>query len=92
MFCYKCGKEIDNEAVICPFCGCQQKAMRVVKDSPSIIYFLLGLFLFPIGLILYFINRKDAPSKANSALNGVKVYLIIFVIAFIWMQFFANRM
>ena len=22
MFCSKCGKEIDSEAIICPFCGC----------------------------------------------------------------------
>ena len=22
MFCSKCGKEIDNEAIICPMCGC----------------------------------------------------------------------
>lgn len=22
MFCSKCGKEIDNSAVVCPYCGC----------------------------------------------------------------------
>ena len=24
MLCYKCGKEIDDNATFCPYCGCQQ--------------------------------------------------------------------
>ena len=40
MFCSKCGKEIDNEAVICVHCGCptqNYKNDKQTKDQPIII-------------------------------------------------------
>ena len=40
MFCSKCGKEIDNEAVICVHCGCptqNYKDNTQAKDQPIII-------------------------------------------------------
>ena len=40
MFCSKCGKEIDNEAVICVHCGCPTQNYRAnaqAKDQPIII-------------------------------------------------------
>ena len=33
MFCSKCGKEIDNEAVICVHCGCATQNYRDGKQS-----------------------------------------------------------
>lgn len=42
MFCSKCGKEIDNSAVVCPNCGCptgngqpQQSAQPNYKQQPT---------------------------------------------------------
>lgn len=40
MFCSKCGKEIDNEAVVCVHCGCPTQNFRVETkqaDNPIII-------------------------------------------------------
>ena len=40
MFCSKCGKEIDNEAVVCVHCGCptqNYKDDKQAKDQPIII-------------------------------------------------------
>lgn len=42
MFCSKCGKEIDNEAVICIHCGCptqnfNKNSNNSQKDQPIII-------------------------------------------------------
>ncbi|MBR4296116.1 MAG: zinc ribbon domain-containing protein [Clostridia bacterium] len=40
MFCSKCGKEIDNEAVVCVHCGCptqNYKNDNQTKDQPIII-------------------------------------------------------
>ena len=40
MFCSKCGKEIDNEAVICVHCGCptqNDNNDKQAKDQPIII-------------------------------------------------------
>ena len=40
MFCSKCGKEIDNDAVICIHCGCptqNYKEDKQAKDQPIVI-------------------------------------------------------
>ena len=36
MFCNKCGKEIDNEAVICPNCGCATNNFGASKSSAAL--------------------------------------------------------
>ncbi len=33
MFCHKCGKEIDNDAVVCVYCGVETKNMTN-KNTP----------------------------------------------------------
>ncbi len=41
MFCTKCGKEIHDEAVVCPFCGCatnNQMPMQSVQTAPYMPY------------------------------------------------------
>ena len=35
MFCSKCGNEIDNEALICPKCGCATANMALQKSVAS---------------------------------------------------------
>lgn len=35
MFCSKCGNEIDNEAVVCPKCGCATANMTLQKNAAS---------------------------------------------------------
>lgn len=40
MFCSKCGKEINNEAVVCVHCGCATERLHkqeTAKDQPIII-------------------------------------------------------
>ena len=40
MFCSKCGKEINDEAVVCVYCGCATEELRQQessKDQPIII-------------------------------------------------------
>lgn len=40
MFCYKCGKEIDDEAIVCVHCGCATPKYQEDKrknDSPIVI-------------------------------------------------------
>ena len=56
MFCPKCGKEINNDAVVCVNCGCSVKKEPEKSqeyDEPKTgIGVLLGLFLGVIGLII----------------------------------------
>ena len=48
MFCRKCGKEIDDEAVICPQCGC--KTSDVDGEKSWLVTLLLCIFLGYLGV------------------------------------------
>ena len=82
-YCSKCGKEIMDEAVVCPNCGCAQETVKNANDSSSFGWALLG-FCIPIaGLILYLVWKDSTPLKAKSAGNGALVSVIISVIVYI---------
>lgn len=84
-FCSKCGKELVDEAVVCPGCGCAQdsKAVAAQNDKSSFGFALLG-FCFPIvGLILYLIWKDNTPLKAKSAGKGALISVIISVVFYI---------
>lgn len=84
-YCSKCGKEIMDDAVICPGCGCPQdnKALKNQADSSSFGWAMLGFCIPIVGLILYLVRKKDTPLKAKSAGKGALVSLIISVIIYI---------
>ncbi len=57
MYCGKCGKEIHDEAVICPHCGCgvsnRSVAAPKVETSALSLTAIIFAFLAPlVGLIL----------------------------------------
>lgn len=56
-FCRKCGAQLDDEAVICPQCGCSTEIIAKQESSglgiAAIIFSVLGGFL---GLILSIIG------------------------------------
>lgn len=55
MFCKKCGKEVNDEAMVCVHCGCSIKEDETKKDlneSKTVIGVLMGLFLGIIGLVI----------------------------------------
>lgn len=90
MYCKKCGKEIDDNAVICPSCGCatdkyEQKNFKNESDSSSAGWAVLG-FLFPlIGLILYLVWKEELPLRAKSIGKGALVSVIVnVVIGLLW--------
>ena len=57
--CKNCGKEIDDYAVVCPYCGVQVGEIRTKKTCTlAIVGFVLSL-LFPlVGLICSIIARN----------------------------------
>ena len=74
-FCSTCGKEIHENAVVCPNCGCAIQGAPAVNDTPSMGLNILS-FLIPIaGLILFCVNINSKPKSAKSygiwALAGV---------------------
>jgi len=88
-FCVKCGKEINEEAVICVHCGCavggeKPSAAVVSGDAPSFGFAALGFFIPLVGLILYLVKKDSTPLKAKfagkGALIGFCVNLVISII------------
>ena len=85
MFCSKCGKEIDDEAVVCVHCGCavNSKPATGVGDAPDTGYAILGFFFPIVGLILYLVNKDTYPLKAKSAGKGALISVIIGVVLYV---------
>ena len=79
MFCSRCGKEIENEAVICIHCGFPVgNAASKPDDAPSAGFAVLGFFIPLVGLILYLIyNESHRPLRAKSAGKGALIGFIV---------------
>ena len=85
-YCSNCGKELVDEAVVCPGCGCSvgnAGAANNVVDSSSFGYALLG-FCIPIaGLILWLMWKDTTPLRAKSAGKGALISVILSVVFYI---------
>ena len=84
MYCSKCGKEINDEAVICVHCGCAVENKMNTKaneaDAPSTAWAVLGFFIPLVGLILYLLNKDKMPLKARSAGKGALIGFIVSIV------------
>lgn len=71
MYCENCGAEIAKEAYVCPKCGVKvNRNESNVEDKPNMALNIVSLLLLPIlGVILYFVWRKDTPIRAKSVLT-----------------------
>jgi uncharacterized membrane protein YvbJ len=74
-FCSKCGKEILDEAVVCPGCGCAvapvpsanlATANSVEADEVSIGLCVLAAFIPLFGIIYWPLKHKETPKKAKA--------------------------
>lgn len=84
MFCKKCGEEINDEAVICPKCGCETGFKKDEPDEPKTgIGILLGLFLGIIGLIIGLCLYKEGTVARKTFLKAWGITFAITVIAII---------
>lgn len=83
-YCSKYGKEIMDEALICPECGCAQESiaqgknvLQTKESSNNIGWSILG-FLVPIaGLILYLVWKETSPAKAKAAGVGALIGFVV---------------
>lgn len=70
-YCSHCGKEIQEEAVICPHCGCavEGKGYAFSNERDETTTGLkIACFLIPLaGLIIYLTSHDRTPKKANDA-------------------------
>ena len=80
MFCYNCGKEIDDKAAICVHCGCSMTARPKSPDAPSTGFAVLGFLVPLVGLILYLVYEGTHPMRAKSAGKGALIGVIVSVV------------
>ncbi len=86
-YCKKCGKEIEDEAVVCPHCGIQQEtaANPSVVDSGSFGWAVLGCCIPLVGLILFLVWNGQKPKSAKMAGIGALVSVICCVLFYVLM-------
>lgn len=78
-YCTKCGRELMDEAIVCPGCGCSQDnaaANNQQQSANAFIWGLLGFFVPMAGLVLYILWRESEPAKANAAGIGALIGFI----------------
>ena len=81
-YCSKCGKEIEDDAIICVHCGraVANAPATAAADAPNTGYAVLGFLIPLVGLILYLMNKDTAPLKAKSAGKGALIGVIASVV------------
>ncbi len=81
MFCAKCGKEIDDEAVVCPYCGAPIKNAHVPEDSSlSVMCQTAKVFKVLDAILLVFLLIVGMGFLSASTVLGA----IVIVVAVIW--------
>jgi len=91
MFCKNCGKEIDDNAVVCPHCGVATEKMAASAPAPAqkntiaLVGFILSFFGGILGLILSIVglvNSKKpeyAGDGKNLAIAGIIISCVVLV-------------
>lgn len=96
MFCKNCGKEIDDNAYVCPYCGVRTETTSVTGQSATngfaIAGFVLSFFVSLLGLIFSIIGlkkSKECNSGRGLAIAGIiisvaswVIYIILYVTVF----------
>lgn len=92
-FCSKCGKEIMDEAVICPGCGCSTngvqeaiKAVEVPKKAKTAQVFgvLSILLLAPFGIPAIILANQSKSETGGVMCKQAKAGLICGIIGLCW--------
>ena len=74
-FCKNCGEQIDEQAVICPKCGVQQKELSQAygEDKGGFLWGLLGCCIPIVGLVLFLVWKDTKPKTSKAAGIGALV-------------------
>ena len=86
MYCYKCGKELSDDAKKCVECGAAVQNGIPKRDKPSAAFTALSLLMPYLGFILYLIYEDKKPLRARSIkigiISAVVIYILIFILVF----------
>ena len=69
-FCSKCGKELLDEAIVCPNCGCAVANLttppQFSDDQVNVGLCVLSFFIPLFGIIYWPLKHKETPKKAQA--------------------------
>lgn len=90
MFCKHCGKEIADDAIVCPYCGVQVGALRAAEQKTNvlaIVGFIFSFFVAIVGLICSIIGLKNVPECGGNgkglATAGIVISIVSMALALI---------
>ena len=86
MFCKNCGKEINNNASVCIYCGVSTEEKKVV-DNGGIGWGALGCCIPIVGLILFLVWKDTKPNSAKAAGMGALISVVLSFIFYLLMFF-----
>lgn len=93
MYCKNCGKEINDSAAVCPYCGVvvNQSALSPAvqkTNTLAIVGFILSFFIAIAGLVCSIIARKQCYERgeggASLALAGIIISIVSIAIVFLY--------
>ncbi len=98
MFCKNCGREIDNRAVVCPYCGVMQTELaQAEKKKPvnglgiagfvvSILSLYFSVFFCIASVIGIILSAIGVAQKEKHSVNGLAIagLVISFISLFVW--------
>lgn len=87
-FCTKCGKELMDEAVVCPACGnmvAEENAPQTVSnDQVSVGLCVLSAFIPLFGIIYWALKYKETPKRAKACgITAIVAWVVSFVFGFV---------
>ena len=77
MFCNKCGKEINNEAIVCIGCGCAVNNASFEKTDKGLITILLCCFLGYLGAHRFYTGHTVIAVVQLLTLGGCFIWWLI---------------
>ena len=77
-YCKHCGKQINDETVICPGCGCQVKEFE--EDSVNPGFVILSVLIPIVGIIMAIAFWKKTPKAARAYLRAALITIAIEVV------------
>ena len=83
-FCSKCGKEIVDEAIVCPNCGCavtdSSANKQIYNDEVSIGLCILAALIPLFGIIYWPVKHKETPKRAQACGITAIVAWVIYIL------------
>ena len=88
MFCKNCGKEIDDNAYVCPHCGVKIDKSSDSDGGSNVGWGILSCLIPLVGLILFCVWKRERPAVAKvCGICALVSFIINVVITVIYVAF-----